>query len=59
LNIPHVTNGNLFHVICLAELNHLTTGFMQDVSLLAVHLGAGFGFAFRQPAMAFRSGFAA
>jgi hypothetical protein len=45
--------------MCLAELNHLTAGFMQDVALLAVHFGAGFGFAFQQSAMAFRSGFAA
>jgi hypothetical protein len=51
LNIPHITDGNLFHVICLAERKHLTAGFMQNVSLLAVHLGTGSRLAFQQPAM--------
>ncbi len=41
LHITHVTNGNLIHVIRSTEFNDLTTGFVQDVSLLAVHLGAG------------------
>jgi len=51
LNIPHIPDRDLLHIMCLTELNHLTAGFMQNVTLLAVHFGAGFGFAFRQPAM--------
>jgi hypothetical protein len=51
LRITHIADRDLSHIMCLAELNHLTTGFVQNVSLLAVHFGAGFGFAFRQPAM--------
>jgi len=59
LHIPHIPDSNLFHIVCQAELNNLTASFMQNISLLAVQLCAGSGFAFQQSAVAFRSGFAA
>src|SRR6266508_3225104 len=58
LYIPHIPDHNRLHIICLAELNRLTAGFVQDVSLLTIHLRASSGFTFLQPAMPFRSWFA-
>jgi hypothetical protein len=59
LNIPHIPDRDLLHIMCLTELDHLMAGFMQNVTLLAVHSGAGPRLAFQQPAMTLRSSLAA
>ena len=59
LNVAHIPDRDLSHVVRLAELDRLAAGFMQDVPLLAMQFRTGPRLAFHEFAMALRAGFGA